>query len=102
MGAREIAGRVAYEAKGFAKDVAGQTLMGFHADGYQQAADISIGVLDQQIAVLMDRMTSDNPLAGQEQFLLGKLAELRKELTQALDGFWEQDEPSNVRAIERR
>ncbi|BAJ31016.1 MULTISPECIES: hypothetical protein [Kitasatospora] len=101
MGAREIAGRVAYEARDIARGAIEQTRQNIYVEGYQKAADISIGVLDEQIAVLMDRMTSDNPLTGQEQFLLGSLNKLREEMAQALDGFWEQDDPTSALADER-
>ncbi|MEV0531823.1 hypothetical protein [Kitasatospora sp. NPDC050463] len=97
MGAKEVMDRLAYEAK----DMLGQGGRGVYAGGYQQAADISLGILDQKIDALMKRTTSGERLSDQELFLLGSLDALKKEMESELIDFWKRGGPGRVRTDER-
>ncbi|MER8104629.1 hypothetical protein [Kitasatospora sp. NPDC094016] len=71
------------------------------ADGYNEAANISVEILAKTIGDLQKRAASGDFLSEHEQFLSGKLYELKADMEKALYDFWEQGGPSSVRADER-
>ena len=49
-------------------------------DGYNEAANICVGVLSEVIDGLLKKINLDSRLSDQEQFLLSKLHEIRSEM----------------------
>jgi hypothetical protein len=58
------------------------------ADGYNDAANICVGVLSETIDGLLKQIKLGSYLSDQEQFLLSKLNELKSQTENALSDFW--------------
>lgn len=59
-----------------------------YADGFHEAAIISVGVISRRINDLLDQVGSGNYLSSQEQFLLSGLNDLKSETERELREFW--------------
>jgi hypothetical protein len=58
------------------------------ADGYNEAANVCVGILSETINGLLKQIKPGSYLSDQEQFLLSKLNELKSETESALRDFW--------------
>jgi hypothetical protein len=80
------------KAKDFVGDVlresANGVIDGAFVDGYDEAANICVGVLSKNIDDLLNRIKSGSYLSDQEQFLLSKLNELKSETQSELRDFF--------------
>jgi hypothetical protein len=64
----------------------------FFIDGYNEAANICVGILTKKIDDLFSKIDSDSYLSKQEQFMLSKLKELKSETEDELRDFWSNNE----------
>jgi hypothetical protein len=58
------------------------------AEGFKEAANISVEVLSKKMDDLLSRIKAGNPLSDQEQYLLVGLHELKSETEQSLRAYW--------------
>ena len=56
-------------------------------DGFEEAANICMGVISKNVDGLLHRIKSGNYLSDQEQFLLSKLTEMQSETEKSLREF---------------
>lgn len=61
-------------------------------DGYHEAANICVGILEKKIDELLSQIKSGSYLSEQEQFMLSKLNELKSETEEELRNFWNRNE----------
>lgn len=61
-------------------------------DGYNEAANICVEIINQKIDALFNNITSNSYLTNQEQFMLSNLKELKSETEEQLRKFWNDNE----------
>lgn len=76
----------------FIKDVLKAPLDKEFSNGYNEAANICVGIITKKIDELFSKINSDSFLSTQEQFLLSKLKELQSETEDELRNFWSGNE----------
>ncbi len=57
-------------------------------DGYNEAANICVGIITKKIDELFSKINSDSSLSKQEQYMLSKLNELKSETEEELSSFF--------------
>lgn len=61
-------------------------------NGYNEAANICVGIITNKIDELFNKINSDSFLSEQEQFVLLKLKEIKTETEEELRNFWSSKE----------
>jgi hypothetical protein len=62
----------------------------FTLDGYEHAAAVVFGVIDQQVEALSAKVRTGGTLSDQEVFLLTALSDLKSEILRELQAEWER------------
>lgn len=75
---------------GSVRQVANDRVNAERGEGFKDAADIAMGVLTERIDTLQGKMKQSPYLTNEEQVLLSNLIELRVEIANAFDAFWER------------
>jgi hypothetical protein len=70
------------------RESAGKHYDNIFAEGYNEAANICVGVLSKHIDGLLKQIKSQNYLSNEEQFLLSRLNELKLETESELRDYW--------------
>ncbi|MGO4299383.1 hypothetical protein [Leifsonia sp. RAF41] len=80
--------RLRYELTATAKEGARRALQQPYADGYDEAANVTVQLLQSKIDDLHRRMKNQGGLSEKEQYLLAHLIDMKEELERALRDAW--------------